>query len=213
MNDPSASPRDIDYSPASEHSVNYEADSSGPSVKLYPPTAPPPGDLAELQPGEVATPMRMAKRGGNPVRLSVPTEIRFRDYSFPDTDRPPKNAKQREQDRKNELTMAKHPLTSDEGGIAHTVDKIRRSIGANRTGVPTYHIPPEAWQTKKEALMDIRLVLCGLAGFISIGALIFLLTRYMNSPAEVVTDVVKKAAKKGVLHAERAGKLGKSIAK
>lgn len=213
MNDPSASPQDIDYSPSNDHYVNYEADSSGPSIKIYPPTAPPPGEVAELQPGEVATPIRMARRGGNPVHMSVPTEIRFRDYSFPETDRPPKNAKQREQDRKNEITMARHPLTSDEGGVQSAVEKIRRSMAVNQAGVPGYNVPPEAWKTAKEPEVPLGLVLCGVAGFITAGVLIFLLVKYMNSPPKVVADVVKKAAKTGVLRPDRLAKVGKSIAK
>lgn len=209
MNDPLASPQDFEYLTQAPP-VNYQADSSGPSIKIYPPPPPSEGDLAELQPGEVATPIRVEKRGGGPSRISVPTEIRFREYTLPDTEPIPKTAQQREQSRKNEVTMAKHPLVSDEGGVHAAVAKLRR--GMMQDSVPTYHIPKEAWQTPKQ-LPPAGMIFVGALGFISIAVLIFLLTRYMNSPAEVVTNVVKKAAKKGVLHAERAGKLGKSIAK
>lgn len=106
--------------------------------------------------------------------------------------------------------MAKHPLVNDEGGVHAAVAKLRR--GMMQETVPTYHIPKEAWQEPKE-LPPMGMILCGALGFISIAVLIFLLTKYMNSPTEVVTNVVKKAAKKGVLHAERVGKLSKSIAK
>ena len=57
------------------------------------------------------------------------------------------------------------------------------------------------------------MILAGVAGFLSVGIVIFLLMKYMNNTPEVVKHVVKKAAKKGVLHAERVGKISKSIAK
>jgi len=209
MNDPLASPQDFNYPPPPP-SVNYQADSSGPSIKIYPPPPPSEEGLAELSPGEIATPLRMAKRGGAPTKISVPTEIRFREYTLPDTEPVPKTSQQREQSRKNEITMARHPLVPDEGGAHAAVARIRR--GLKQGEVQTYHIPEHLYKTDKE-LPPLGMILAGVAGFLSVGIVIFLLMKYMNNTPEVVKHVVKKAAKKGVLHAERVGKISKSIAK
>jgi hypothetical protein len=209
MTDHLAPPQDFNDPPV--YPVNYGAASSGPPPSSYYPTDSTDG-VAELSPGDVAVPVSLGRRGGTPRKVTVPTQLHLKEYTIPDQPAIPKTSAQREQNRKNEETMRRHPLSYD-NNPSDTVARIANGMRAGLPPVPTYTVDPKHWEKTQP---DWKIILASVAGFASVCLIIFLATRYMNKPSEVIVqaaDVVKKTAKKGVLRPERLVRISESIAK